>query len=268
MIDNILEQIKDREKDSHKYDFGNLLVVGGSRTYSGSTAFNSLAAYRSGVDLVTTASPRRAADIVATFSPSIITEPLEGDCISPQHLNCLESLEGKADAVVIGGGIGRNRETLKTVSKFLEQIEVPAVIDADAIHAVKNNKDILSENFVVTPHPREFKVLTGKDATEENARVAAEELDCIILLKGEEDVITDGNEVLVNETGNEYMTVGGTGDILSGITGSLLAQGLEPLEAAYGSAWINGKAGELASEERGVGLMPDDILEKIPNVLK
>lgn len=267
-MDDVPEKIKTREEDSHKYDFGSLLVVGGSKTYSGSPTFNSLAAYRSGVDLVTTASPKRAADIIASFSPSLIVEPLEGDYVSPEYLGRLEELEENADAVLIGGGLERRTETFKTVTEFLKQVEIPAVIDADAIHAVARNKDILREGFVLTPHAREFEVLTGEEVTEENARKAAEELGCVILLKGKEDVITDGDEVLKNGTGNQYMTVGGTGDTLAGIVGSLLAQGLDPLEAAYRGAWINGKAGEIASEEKGVGMLPDDLLEKIPQAIQ
>ena len=267
MTEGILEDIKKREKSSHKYDNGHLLVVGGSEKYSGSPALNSLSAYRSGVDLVTTVSPKRSADIVAGYSPSIITVPLGGGSISPAHYEKIEKLLKNVDALVIGGGLGRENQTNKTVIKIIEHTDIPAVIDADAIRALADDAEVLKKDMVVTPHRREFEVLTDMEASKDNAEEAAQELGCTVLLKGKKDIITDGDETHVNETGNEYMTVGGTGDTLAGIAGSLLAQKIEPFKAAYGAAWINGKAGELAAEEKGVGLMPDDVLEKISEAI-
>lgn len=265
---DLKERICSRSKDSHKYDFGHLLVVGGSSLYSGSPAFNTLAAYRSGVDLVTTAAPLRAADLSASFSPSIISYPLEGDYLNKSHVHELEGVMEKVDAAVIGGGLGREEETEEAVIRFLEEFKNPVVIDADAIHAVAENKEVLKGRHVITPHAREFEVLTGAEATEENVIKYAKELGCVILLKGNTDIISDGEKVLKNDTGNEYMTVGGTGDSLAGVVGSLLAQGFGPMEAAHGGAWINGRAGEIAAEDNGAGLITDDIIEKIPEVLK
>lgn len=272
--ENLIEDIYGkRDVESHKYDFGHLLVVGGSKVYSGSPALNSLAAYRSGVDLVTTASPERAADIIASFSPSLITYPLKGSFLGQKHLGALKKLKEKATAVVIGGGIGRKADTLETVIDFLESLEIPAVVDADAIHAVSNNKEVIKENFVLTPHTREFKVLTGEKAAEnsdergEKVKKFSRRLGCVILLKGNTDVISDGKEISKNEIGSPYLTTGGTGDTLAGIIGSLLARGVEPFEAARASAFINSRAGNLA-EEKGEGLIPDDLIEKIPQVIK
>lgn len=125
-----------RDSWSKKYDFGNLLVVGGSRKYSGSPALNSLAALKSGVDLVTVAAPERAANIIASFSPNIIAYPLDGQFLSTRHMNELVELARGKTAVVIGGGLMTRKETSEAVVKFLEKITVPAVIDADAIRAV------------------------------------------------------------------------------------------------------------------------------------
>ncbi len=268
MIESILKDIRERSKDSSKFDNGHLLVLGGSKKYCGSPAFNSLAAYRSGVDLVTTASPRRPSEIVASYSPSLITVPLDGDFLSPAHYDEIKELMRSVDALVVGGGLGRRKQTNKTVVKILENVEVPTVVDADAVRAVADSTEVLDQNKVVTPHKREFEVLTGMEASEENTEEAAKDLDCTILLKGEKDTVTNGDETYTNRTGNEYMTVGGTGDTLAGIVGSLLAQNFEPVRAAYGAAWINGRAGDIAAEERGVGLIPDDILERVPEAIR
>ena len=267
MIEDILDRIKNRKKDSHKYDSGNLLVVGGSWRYSGSPVFNSLAGYRSGVDIVSTAAPGRAADIAATFSPSLITVPLDGDFVSPKHFDSLLDLSSESDAMVIGGGIGTKKETKNVVNRLIEKSDLPLVVDADAIRAVSHRPGVLDSNCVVTPHLAEFRDLVGMDPSEDAVIEASTELGCVMLLKGKEDIITDGDEVYRNTTGNEYMTVGGTGDTLAGIAGSLLAQGIEPIKAAYGAAWINGRAGEMAAEEKGVGLTPDDIVEMIPDAI-
>jgi len=265
---------KPREKWSHKGDFGSLLVIGGSKRYSGSPAFNALAAYRSGVDLVTIAAPKRAADIIASFSPDLITYPLEGDYLNESHLDDIFLLTQNSDAVTIGGGLERNEETLETVRKILKGLTISCVIDADAIHAVATDKKVLRENFIVTPHSNEFYVLTGKKPEPdvrkgvEIVKNAASELGCITLLKGHIDVISDGKQIATNKTGNPYMTVGGTGDTLTGICGALLARKVDPFEAACAACYINGLAGDLAAKKFGEGLMASDLINEIPNVIK
>jgi len=263
---------KPREKWSHKGDFGSLLVIGGSKKYSGSPAFNALAAYRTGVDLITIAAPRRAADIIASFSPDLITYPLEGDHLNESHLDDIFVLAEDSDAVAIGGGLERNEETLTTVKRILKGLTSPCVIDADAIHAVATDKKVLRKNFILTPHSHEFYILTGTKPDVKN-RVAlvkkeASKLGCIILLKGYIDVISDGKQVAINETGNPFLTVGGTGDTLTGVCGALLARGIDPFEAACAASYINGKAGDLAAKRYGEGLMASDLIDEIPNVIK
>lgn len=272
---DILKKIyKPRKKWVHKGNFGSLLVIGGSRRYSGSPAFNALAAYRAGVDLVTVAAPGRVADIIASFSPDIITYPLEGDYLNEDHLDDIFVLAQGSDAVALGGGLERNEETLLAVRKILRGLTLPCVVDADAIHAIREDKKILRKNFIVTPHAHEFFVLTGEkpeSSVEKRITLVKEEasrLGCIILLKGHVDVISDGKRVAINKTGSPYMTVGGTGDTLSGICGALLARKVEPFEAACAACFINGKAGELAGKKLGEGLMASDLLEEIPRVLR
>jgi len=272
---NLIKKIyKPRKKWSHKGNFGSLLVIGGSKKYSGSPAFNALSAYRSGVDLVTVAAPRRVADIVASFSPDLITHPLEGDYLNETHLDDIFILAGGSDAVVIGGGLERNKKTLVTVNKILKGLTIPCVIDADAIHAVAKNKKVLRKDFLITPHSNEFFVLTGiKPEPGMKRRInlvkkAAAKLGCIILLKGYVDVISDGKRVAVNKTGNPYMTVGGTGDTLTGICGALLARGVEPFDAACAACYINGRAGDLAAKKFREGFIASDLMNEIPKVIK
>ena len=271
----ILKKIyKKRPEWSHKGNFGHLLVIGGSKKYSGSPAFNALAAYRSGVDLVTIAAPKRAADIIASFSPDLITYPLEGDYLNKKHLKEIFLLRQNANAVAIGGGLERNSETMETVIEILGNLTIPCVIDADAIHAIAKNKKVLRYNFVITPHENEFFVLTGiKPEKNLKKRISlvkdtASELNCVILLKGHIDVISDGKKVAINKTGNPYMTVGGTGDTLTGICGALLARGINPFETACTACYINGSAGDLAAKKFNEGLMASDLINEIPNVIK
>jgi len=263
-----------REKWSYKGNFGKLLVIGGSEKYSGSPAFCALSAYRSGADLVTVAAPRRAADIIASFSPDLITHPLDGKYLDKTHLKEIYELVKGVDAVAIGGGLERDKDTFKAVRKLLEKLRLPCIIDADAIYAIRKKIKVLKRNFVITPHSFEFYALTGiKPEPDTEKRIAivknvASHAGCIVVLKGYVDVISDGLRVTVNKTGNPYMTVGGTGDTLTGICGALLARKVDPFDAACAACFINGSAGNLAARKFGEGLVASDIINEIPRVIK
>lgn len=271
----ILQKIyQPREVNVHKYDFGHLLIVGGSKLYHGSPALSALSAYRSGVDLVTIVAPRRAANAIAALSPDLITYPLDCDYFSIKNLDEVCSHLKQKTAVLIGGGIGREIITLDFILAFLEKIDLPTVIDADGIHAVARQKDILAGRpFILTPHAHEFKVLSGIEISDNlekrtaTVQRTAEELETTILLKGPLDIISDGSKTVFNKTGNPFMTVGGTGDTLAGICGSLLAQGREIFAAVCAAAFINGRAGDLAAERFGPSLMASDLIEFIPKVI-
>ena len=272
----ILNQVyKKRNAWSHKYDYGHLLVIGGSKHYSGSPAFNALAALRAGVDLVTVVTPRRAADIIASFKPDLIAYPLDCDYFSPKQLKeVLSFVKGKT-AVVIGGGMGRSKATLEFIRRFLKQIDLPTVIDADAIHAIAKHIDtIKGKPVVLTPHSYEFFVLSGirvSNKIKERVKTVekfAKKWRVTVLLKGHVDVISDGKQTVINKTGTAYMTKGGLGDCLAGIVGALLARGVDCFTAAAAAAWINGKTGELASKKLGEGLMASDLIDEIPKVIR
>ena len=263
-----------RKPWSHKGDFGRLLVVGGSRKYSGSPALAALAALRSGCDLVTVAAPERAANTIASFSPDLITEPLTGNCFSNWHTHAVLDMAKEADAVVLGGGLGRRNETMTFVQNILSRLGRPCVIDADAIHAAAMNKKLLKGNFILTPHSMEFQALTDQEPGQkieercEQTRLFSGHMGCTILLKGHIDAISDGKETTLNKTGNPYLTKGGTGDTLAGICGALLAMGMEPFDAACSAAYINGLAGEIASRQAGPGTLATDLISCIPGALK
>jgi len=280
----ILKNIyKPRPQDSKKYDFGLLLVIGGSEFYSGSPALSSMAAFRAGVDMVRIIAPKRAADIIASFSPNLAAYPLDGSWLERKHLATLIAMTESAKAVargntavVIGGGMGRSEEVQEAILEYLSQVQVPVVIDADAIHAVAKKPEIIAgKNFLITPHTYEFFVLTGKEvyqlSDEEKIKLVqaeAQRLQTTILLKGKLDVISNGKEVVVDKVGTPYMTVGGCGDTLAGICGALMARGINTFEAARASAFINGKAGEIAAKKLGESMTATDLIEAIPEAIR
>jgi len=281
---NILKNIyKPRSPDVHKYDFGLLLVIGGSEYYSGSPALSALAAFRAGVDMVRIIAPERAADIIASFSPNLATLPLEGKWLTEKHLPILieitesaKAVASEKTAVVIGGGLGRTSETQQTICEYLSQISLPVVVDADAIYALAKKPEVFQgKPFLFTPHGYEFFILTGKKVT---GKPDAEKMDIVkkeasrlqttILLKGKTDVISNGREIAESKEGSAFLTVGGTGDTLAGIAGALIARGSNIYGAACAAAYINGKAGKLAAQKFGESVLATDLIEEIPEAIK
>ncbi|HID90837.1 TPA: NAD(P)H-hydrate dehydratase, partial [Candidatus Bathyarchaeota archaeon] len=226
---------KERVPESHKGDFGRLLIVGGSETYSGAPALAALAALRTGVDLTFIAAPERTAYEIASLAPDLITIKLRGDSLNPRNVPVIRSWLGRVDAVVMGPGLGLRKETTQAVTDILSEIEgrdLPVLLDADGLKAFAELKRTFNiSKLVLTPHAGELMLLTGRKAPKElserasQVRDKAKEVKATILLKGPVDVISDGLEVKYNFTGNPGMTVGGTGDTLSGIIGAFLAQG-------------------------------------------
>ena len=266
-----------RSANSHKGQFGRLLTIAGSETFTGAPALVALAAYRTGTDLVFVAAPERTANVVSSMSPSIISLKLPGDSLAPSHLPLLREHIDKATAIAIGPGLGTSKKTQSAVRHILtkaHQLKKPLLVDADAFKAVGLiRKRMFHGSTVLTPHAGEFNAIAGNAPSKElkarsnEVKALAEKIGSVILLKGNVDVISNGGQVKLNRTGNPGMTVGGTGDVLSGIISGLLAQGVEPFRAAIAGAFINGAAGDLAEEELGYHLTPTDLLEYIPKVM-
>ncbi|MBX5328336.1 MAG: NAD(P)H-hydrate dehydratase [Candidatus Bathyarchaeota archaeon] len=267
---------KPRPKESHKGDFGRLLIIGGSETYSGAPTLVALAALRTGVDLAYVAAPEKTAHAVSSMTPDLITIKLEGKHLNITNLPTLKTYIETVNAVVLGPGLGLHVETKETVKAIIEIAEnagKPLLLDADGLKAFAEFKRKLKTPLVLTPHAGEYTILTGKKLPEVlkekilEVQKTAAELSAVILLKGPVDIIADEKRFKLNFTGNPGMTVGGTGDVLSGVVGALLAQKTDPFEAATAGAFVNGAAGDFVSEEKGHHMISTDLLEWIPQVL-
>jgi NAD(P)H-hydrate epimerase len=265
-----------REPTVHKGEFGRVLVIGGSETYSGAPTLASLAALRAGVDLVFLAAPTKTAHAISSMSPDLITLKLEGEHLKPSSMASLKPYVDSIDAVVLGPGLGLHEETKEFVKICVNTFEAAGkalVLDADALKAFGEFKRPLKVPSVLTPHAGEYARLTGQklsDDVEERlvaVKKTAKELNTVILVKGRVDLICSRNRHKLNFTGNPGMAVGGTGDILAGIVGALLAQKADAFEAAVAGAFINGAAGDFVVNEIGHHLVATDLLEYIPKVM-
>ena len=269
--------IKTRPPEAHKGDFGKLLVVGGSEVFSCAPARGAIAALRTGVDLTYIAAPKKAAHMISSISPNLITVKLEGEHLNPHNSAVIRQYVNMSSAVVIGPGLGLHNRTKDAVLKildFLDEQKTPLLLDADGLKAFAEYRRKVGVPLVLTPHAAEYRLLTGKQPSKdlkkraEQVQKTALKLGAVILLKGSVDVISDGKRVKLNFTGNAGMTVGGTGDVLSGIVGAFLAKGVDPFEAAVAGAFINGAAGDFVQIEKGDHMVPTDIIDWIPRVMK
>jgi len=268
--------VRPRSPEAHKGDFGRLLVIGGSEVFSGAPALVASAAYRAGVDLVHIAAPIKTAYAISSMSSDLITIKLEGDHLNPRNAAALDPYLEKSTAVAMGPGLGLHKDTKEFVKEMVKRIEakrVPLLLDADGLKAFAEFKHQVKSPMVLTPHSGEYKILTGRELPEKlegraaDVQKTAEELGVVVLLKGHTDVISDGKRVKFNFTGNPGMTVGGTGDVLSGIVAAFLAQGIDPYEAAVAGAFINGAAGDFVASEKGFHMVATDLLQWIPSVI-
>lgn len=268
--------VRERPAEAHKGDFGRLLVIGGSETFSGAPAFVALAALRAGVDLVYIAAPHRTAYTISSMSPNLITIKMEGDYLSPRNISIIRRYLGISTAVVIGPGLGLHKDTQDAVNEIVMAVKerkIPMLLDADGLKAFAKSKLRVDTPMILTPHAGEYRLLTGRKLPEdmnnsvEDVQKTAKKLRVVILLKGPIDIISDGTRVKLNFTGNPGMTVGGTGDVLSGIIGAFLAWDVDPFEAAVAGAFINGAAGDFVKEEKGYHILSTDLLEWIPKVM-
>lgn len=272
-----VEDVSDRRAlEAHKGDFGRLLVIGGSEIYSGAPALVALAALRTGVDLVFVAAPETTATSIASFSPNLITIKLPGEHLNENNLEILKPHIQRSTCVAIGPGLATHTETFRTVKRIvgvLKESGKPTLIDADAIKAIGKIETRIGFPVVVTPHSGEFEVLSGRTPSADlptrtqETRSLATTLGGTVLLKGHVDIISDGKRVKLNRTGNPAMTVGGTGDVLSGVVAGLMTKGVSEFQASVAGAFINGAAGDLARAEFGDHLAPTDLIHLIPQVM-
>ena len=249
------------DKNAHKGQNGRLLIIGGG-PYTGAPSLAGLAALRVGTDLVHIATPESSFQTIASASPSFIVHRLTGDRLSPDSVNILLDMSKEMDTVLIGPGLGNDESTKKAVIEFVSRCDRPMVVDADGITALSGF--VPRKGIVFTPHRGEYKILAGDEAPEK----AASDMGCVIVLKGPEDVITDGSRTRKNRTGTPAMTVGGTGDVLAGTIAGLLAKGMSGFDAGCLGTYICGKAGEMSFDEFSYGLLATDIIDNIARVLR
>ncbi len=273
---DVLHILPDRDPWGHKGSFGRILLLCGSRGFTGAAYLASMGALRTGAGLTFLGVPESiyAIEAVKLNEPVVFPLPDRDGKLSAEAIPVILSRLPNLDAVLIGCGLGQSEGTLAVVKAVLENAECPVVLDADGINVIAAHKDVLrgrAYSTILTPHDGEFARLAGPVGQDRSASAMAlaNDLGCIVLLKGHETVITDGQAVYVNRTGNPGMAVGGSGDVLAGMIVSLLGQGIAPLEAAACACWLHGAAGDLCAQELGqYAMLPTDMLNALPRLLK
>ena len=272
----VLAYLPDRKAESHKGDYGRILLLCGSRGYTGAAALAAMGSLRSGAGLVYLGVPESiyAIEAVKLTEPVVFPLPDEDGKLSMDALTQIRHMMPKMDAILFGPGWGQSDGTFAIAKAILEEFTGPVVVDADGINLLASHMDIVRERkstTILTPHAGEFQRIGGIIGSERIASAMdfATENECILLLKGHETIITDGVQCYQNPTGNPGMAVGGSGDVLGGIIVSLLGQRLEPLMAAACGAWLHGAAGDICAKEIGqYGMLPSDMVEVLPRLMK
>lgn len=268
-----------RKADGHKGTFGKLLVVGGAVGYTGAPYLTASAAVRSGCGLVFLGVPQSIWEAEAVKCVSAMPFPLpdKNGMLSYKALqNITEKLDA-CDVLALGPGLGRSTHTERLVWELLLRTEKPVVLDADGINALTGHIDVLDQRrgrvTILTPHDGEFARIGGDLSHGDRIRAAKEFAmahGCVLVLKGHRTITaTPEGNVLVNTTGNSGLAKGGSGDVLTGMIASLLAQGATPVQAAALGVWMHGRAGDLAAERRTeYAMTPADVIESLPEVFK
>ncbi len=282
-FDDVLALLPIRGRTSHKNDFGHVLTVTGSLRMPGAASMCANAALRAGAGLLTAAFPQRAYPAVSSHVLEGMLLPLPDAPDGQLSVNALSPLHHamqSATTMVIGCGLGQSSEVRAVVTDLLQNTRVPVVLDADGLNAVAGNPELLNNvqaEVVLTPHPGEMSRLMNVPVAEiQKDRVGAaasfaDRYHCTVLLKGPDTVVASyrTDKIYVNTTGNQGLAKGGSGDTLSGILGALLAQHMDPFDAACCAAWLHGYAADYAAETVSYrGMTASDVLQALPFVLK
>ena len=273
-----IPKLKPRAADAHKGDFGKVCIIAGSLGMSGAAALAGRAALRAGAGLVRVATPKSALPIVASIEPSFTTIPLAEDDagrISANAVNTILNTVSENDCLAFGPGIGISSAIRSVLQTLIKQENLRLLIDADGLNnlsRIKNWPDKLKADLILTPHPGEMKRLwTGlfreqlpTDRSEQAGQLA-QHTKTVVVLKGAETVVTDGQKVYINKNGNPGMATAGSGDVLTGVIIALIGQGLNNFDAAVLGTYIHGLAGDIAAKKIGsVSLIATDIIEALP----
>jgi len=273
---DIARWLPERPADTHKGDYGRLLLLCGAVGYTGAPALAATAAVRSGAGLVFVGVPESIYPIVAgkLTEPMVFPLPEEDGKLSADAIPAILERLKTADACLIGCGLGKSEGTATVVKAVLEQSTCPVVLDADGINVLDGHIDVLRGAacpVIVTPHEGEFLRLGGSlDAGRVSGAVDLyRRTGATVLLKGHKTLICGDDGLYLNRCGNPGMATGGSGDVLAGIVVSLLGQSLNPTQAAAAAAWLHGTAGDLCAREIGqYGMLPTDLFKRLPRLLK
>lgn len=277
---DLIPTLKIREVDNHKGNFGRMLVIGGSKDYSGAPAYSSIAGINFGIDLVITYVPEVVGDVIRSYSPNIIIRTSPGKWLDMKSFDEISELIEWSNAVVIGPGLGLQKETENLLIKLLEKLNSDKksyVLDADALKLVKNHLELVkSQNVILTPHEGELKIMTGVelpsyDQIEERSKAVlklAKIYDLTLLIKGPYDYISNGKNIKINRTGCPEMSIGGTGDVLAGLCAAFMATDNDPFKSACSGAFLNGIIGEYCKENIGARFTAVDMMNNVNNAIK
>lgn len=255
-------KLKKRKKTSHKGQNGEALIIGGSEDYAGCLALAGLAALRTGIDWITIAAPEKVGWAVQSLSPDLVVKKFKGNHFTDRHAKEVINLSKKFDAVLIGNGIGRKSDSF--IRKVVKKVNKPLVIDADGIKAIKLQD---AKNAILTPHKKELKLLLKKSKIKEE-QLQKNLNNNVIVITGAVDKIISKGKIKYNKTGNEGMTVGGTGDVLAGLALGFLAQGYKRFDSACWAAYINGKLGDQLKKKKGYSFIASDLVEDLKKLKK
>lgn len=265
----VKEKLKARNKYSHKGDFGRVLVIAGSKGFTGAAYITSEAAVKCGAGLVTLCCHE-------SIQPTLSSKLVEAMTLSFEEESRLKEAIANANAIAIGPGLGNNEKTLELLKYLLKNANCPVVIDADAINVLKGNLSLLKNKnckVILTPHHGEMSRITELSTEHilqhrlEAAKDFAKEYEVTLLLKGYNTIITDGSYTFINPTGSSSMASGGMGDCLTGVVTAFLGQKYSPIEAAAIGAYIHGYCGDRLAEDK-FSVTASDVLEKLPHAIK
>jgi NAD(P)H-hydrate epimerase len=274
--------LKKRKPDTHKGDYGHVLIIAGSTGLTGAAYLTSEAALLMGSGLVTCAIPKSLNIIMEKKLTEVMTLPVEDKgkgyfltSVFPK----IKKFSERIDAVAIGPGLSTKSGTKRLIKRLIQSLDIPITLDADGINCIADKLDILKKAkrpLVITPHPGEMSRLIHKpaDYIQRNRKKIAKEIagkyGITVVLKGMDTVVASQNgHVFVNKTGNPGMASAGVGDVLTGMVVSLIGQGLSPFEAAKKGVYLHGRAGDIAAKEKGeISLRAQDVLNNIPKATK
>ncbi len=267
-----------RDPNSHKGMNGKVMIVGGSIDYYGAPVLSALGALYGGCDLVYLFVPECNFNVSRSLYPDLIVRSFPGDHLDDRSVEPTLEFAKKCDVILLGPGLGDHEDTNAALLKIVKTVGITTVLDSEAIQVFQKIKEVpLPQKIVITPHHNEFENLTGKDIKISGSmsgkivllRTIATDLKINILLKGPQDLIaSEEGETVMNSTGNAGMTVGGSGDVLSGFVASLISQGAEPFPACQVATHLLGKAGDNLFKQKAYCYSASDLAFEIPYTVK